>query len=432
MSWSEIVSYVGEQMKTNQFFSAAALASAATAVLMSLKGVPLKIWERIKILIEYKAIVYQTDDLYYYLSLWMRDNNPGKLRNVEYVTELSTKYGIVDDGIAIGLMPTNDNYRAFIKDNGLAKKQKQRRLYELPTNDFFYKRIGWSIVRIGFGKEKMENASEMRNAYLKHFVVSGFFAKRAIKKLLEEVQTLYTPMEEKKCFLYVNDSYEQWKRSAEIEGKDLKSVILDPVIKSTVIEDIRTWMNSKEWYLNRGIAYKRGHLYYGPPGTGKTTLARAIALETGMNLCCFNLNSVSDTELVELMSDIPADSILLFEDIDTVFDGRKNLIKSSKLTFSGFLNALDGVVTLNDVFIIMTTNHIEKLDEALIRPGRIDKRIEIPYADVPQVIEYLSMFYEKPCEKLDIKKRIPISQIQNICLQYPHDMDSAVKQIQKL
>lgn len=431
MSWSEIVSYVGEQMKTNQFFSAAALASAATAVLMSLKGVPLKIWERIKILIEYKAMVYQSDDLYYYLSLWMRDNNPGKLRNVEYVSELSTKYGVVDEGVPIGVMPTNNSYRGF-KENVFQRKQKQHRLYELPTNDFFYKRIGWRIIRIGFGKEKMENASDMRNAYLKHFVVSGFFAKHAIRKLLEEVQTVYTPIEEKKCMLYVNNSYGEWQRSAVIEGKNMSSVIMDPVIKRTVIEDIRTWMSSKEWYKNRGIAYKRGHLYYGPPGTGKTTLARAIALETGMNLCCFNLNSISDTELVELMSDIPADSIILFEDIDTVFDGRKNLIKASKLTFSGFLNALDGVVTLNDVLIIMTTNHIEKLDEALIRPGRIDMKLEIPYADVLQVQEYLGMFYEQPCEKLDIKKRIPMSQVQNICLQYPHDMDSALEQIQKL
>lgn len=423
MSWSEIVEYVSTQMKTNQFFSAAAFASAMTAVLMSLKGVPLKIWERIKVLCEYKATVYQTDDLYYYLSLWMRDNNPGKLRNVEYVTYLNSR-----DKIANEKTDDGGRYNQY-KNEGIEIKKPQKKLYQLPANDFFYKRMYGRLLRIGFGKEKMENASDQRNAYLKHFVLSGFFAKKAIHKLLQEVQNSYGPAEEKKCLLYTNDSYNDWQRSTEIEGKSLSSVILNPELKADIIQDIKTWINSRSWYIDRGIAYKRGHLYYGPPGTGKTTLARAIALETGMNLCSLSLNTVSDTALAELLSDIPKNSILLFEDIDTVFDGRKNLVKGSKLTFSGFLNALDGIITLNDVMVIMTSNHIEKLDEALIRPGRIDRQILIPAAEKPEIEAYLTMFYEQPCQNLDIKKSLSISQIQNICLQHPHDMQAAIDKI---
>ncbi len=94
-----------------------------------------------------------------------------------------------------------------------------------------------------------------------------------------------------------------------------------------------------------------------------------------MNLCYLNLSSgdVDDDKFNRLLLDAPPKSILLLEDIDAIFSQReKGVFTSRKLTFSGFLNALDGVRSQEGQILFMTTNHIENLDPALLRPGRTD------------------------------------------------------------
>lgn len=164
--------------------------------------------------------------------------------------------------------------------------------------------------------------------------------------------------------------------------------------------DFKRWCSLKNWYLKRGIPWRRGHLLYGPPGTGKTALVRALAQEADMPVFCYDLSTLNNGEFCyswESMQE-SAPCIALIEDIDGVFHGRENVLANqdgmrSSLTFDCLLNALGGIQTADGVFVVITTNKPETLDEALgkptadgksSRPGRIDRVFELlpPAADI--------------------------------------------------
>ena len=131
------------------------------------------------------------------------------------------------------------------------------------------------------------------------------------------------------------------------------------------------------------MPYRRGYLLYGPPGTGKTSFILAIAGDLRMNLCVLSLQDENLTEesLTLSMETIPNHSLVLLEDVDAIFVKREATDKrKNNLSFSGLLNALDGVRTIDGRILFMTTNHKEKLDPALLRPGRADLHVELKNA----------------------------------------------------
>jgi chaperone BCS1 len=135
-----------------------------------------------------------------------------------------------------------------------------------------------------------------------------------------------------------------------------------------------------------GIPYKRSYLLYGPPGTGKSSFAQAIASEIKYSICFVNCSDkINDFNFNRLLNSAPKKSIILIEDVDAIFSERKNTEKMNALTFSGFLNSIDGVRSQEGRIIIMTTNFKERLDPALLRPGRIDESYEINYASRYQI-----------------------------------------------
>lgn len=159
-------------------------------------------------------------------------------------------------------------------------------------------------------------------------------------------------------------------------------------------DDFRRWCGLKDWYLERGIPWRRGHLLYGPPGTGKTALVRALAQEADFPVYAYDLSTLGNEEFRDAWRRMQesAPCIALIEDIDGVFHGRKNVLAEqdgmrSSLTFDCLLNAIGGIQTADGVFLVITTNKPELLDEALgkpddngmsSRPGRIDRAFLIP------------------------------------------------------
>eukprot|EP00178_Gracilaria_changii_P024015 TRINITY_DN7249_c0_g1_i1.p1 TRINITY_DN7249_c0_g1~~TRINITY_DN7249_c0_g1_i1.p1 ORF type:complete len:110 (-),score=7.69 TRINITY_DN7249_c0_g1_i1:646-975(-) len=107
-----------------------------------------------------------------------------------------------------------------------------------------------------------------------------------------------------------------------------------------------------------GIPYKRSYLFYGPPGTGKSSLAQAVAAEIQFSICFVNCSDkINDFNFNKLLNTAPKKSIILVEDVDSIFSERKNADNNNQLTFSGFLNAIDGVRSQEGRIIIMTTNY---------------------------------------------------------------------------
>lgn len=177
---------------------------------------------------------------------------------------------------------------------------------------------------------------------------------------------------------------------SDTPGVQMERLALPEHVQSG-IASIEHWYRNERWYRERGIPWKRGCLFHGVPGTGKTATVRALAHKLDMPVFVFDLSTLRNRELRSSWSECRgcAPCIALFEDIDCVFDGRKNVAGTS-LTFDALLNCLDGVQDSSGVLTIVTTNCAEKLDLSLgsvdalgdsSRPGRIDIALEFPPLD---------------------------------------------------
>jgi mitochondrial chaperone BCS1 len=203
-----------------------------------------------------------------------------------------------------------------------------------------------------------------------------------------------------------------------VEGyapRRLDSVVLEPGEKEYLVEDIGKFRKSKQRYERLGIPYHRGYLFYGPPGTGKTSLVSALAAHFGLSIYLINLGDFNDRTLMNAVNQIATNSVLLFEDIDCMKssqarvpettdattqmqDEKKTATERNGVTLSGLLNALDGFYAPSNVLYMMTTNRHETLDEALLRPGRIDYRLYLGKATDRQKVELYRRFFPEATE----------------------------------
>ena len=217
--------------------------------------------------------------------------------------------------------------------------------------------------------------------------------------LLAEAKSMALKAREGKTVLFTSWGPD-WRPFGQPRKKRMLGlVILDKGVAEHIVSDVRDFLSSGDWYHQRGIPYRRGYLLYGPPGSGKTSFIQALAGELDYNICILNLseNNLTDDRLNHLMNHIPERSVLLLEDIDAAFNKREQSDESgftSGVTFSGLLNALDGVASAEECITFMTTNHPEKLDPALLRPGRVDYKVLIGNASEHQVREMFLRFYE--------------------------------------
>ncbi|KAK1771833.1 mitochondrial chaperone BCS1 [Phialemonium atrogriseum] len=239
-----------------------------------------------------------------------------------------------------------------------------------------------------------------------------------LKALLHEAREAYMKKDEDKTLIYRGQTRSggmdpSWQRCMARTSRPLSTVILDEKVKQELIRDVKDYLDpaTRRWYSNRGIPYRRGYLLYGPPGTGKSSLSLALAGHFKMRIYIVSLSSVTTGEesLASLFADLPRRCVVLLEDIDTAGlshtreEAPKDVGKdaetpkdetptpkgetaassggSGRLSLSGLLNILDGVASQEGRVLVMTTNHLEKLDKALIRPGRVDMVVKFDRAD---------------------------------------------------
>lgn len=213
-----------------------------------------------------------------------------------------------------------------------------------------------------------------------------------LKDLLNKCRCEYLELMKNKTSIFKH-RHDDWEKTEAVDIRQPETVILDEEKKTALLDDIKCFLESKAWYSALGTPHRRGYLLYGPPGTGKSSLSLLIAGACDLDIYILTLSSLNDDSLDELFTKLPPRCIVLLEDIDavdaahsrqhgaepTVQEAKSSLRENrkGKVSLSALLNAIDGVGSQEGRLLIMTTNHVEQLDAALIRPGRVDMKLEL-------------------------------------------------------
>jgi SpoVK/Ycf46/Vps4 family AAA+-type ATPase len=220
-----------------------------------------------------------------------------------------------------------------------------------------------------------------------------------------------------------------WDFRQERNARSFGTVFLPRELQDEIEADLRAFTESRERLKRLELPWRRGYLLSGPPGTGKTSLSLAIAGTLNFQLASLSLTDIkSDGELRQAVSQLRKRTVLVIEDIDAYsisHDRDHNTAKDGELSLSGLLNALDGFETPEGLVTICTTNHIEHLDPALIRSGRLDRNFHLGHIEAPELDRLFKWFYEidppHPAPEDTVKAKIAPAEINEAFKQHLDD-----------
>jgi BCS1-like protein/ATPase family protein associated with various cellular activities (AAA) len=332
-------------------------------LLAYLRSVPVTVYRYVKSRFVFSIEVVQTDDAFGWLIAWL-DQHPSVQRSKRLVIQTRR---LDDDQTAVSYSPLGTH---FMRHRG-------------------------KVVWLERNRER-QKADGMLMGLWETITLSTLSRRRGfLEDILLEAKAIHDDTRKGKVCIWSLSQYGDWMEIARKQPRPIESVVLADGIVERTLGDIRSFDRRRDWYQEIGVPYRRGFLLYGPPGNGKTSLVFAIASELHRDLAIVSLSTptLTDDGLRSALARLPNNSILLIEDIDGVFNQRKPVRPDMKLTFSGLLNALDGVATSDGRIMFVTTNFLDRLDPALIRPGRVDVRISIGGPGPEQIAELHRRFF---------------------------------------
>lgn len=402
--WEQLTGYLSQlntAAQSNQFLAAGLSMYGLGVLTYFLRNVPLRIWNFIKrqattSLSFTSAGIGTNMETFGNFLTWYEKKRWSKFSRSISLTGMWTHGDNVNDGTVVG--PGDGKHF------------------------FFYKNRPCWMTR-----SRMQEGTGFQVTYEIQITMLGR-NRQAILDMVEEFR--YKPGEDTIGVYIMNG--EGWIRLADVTKRPLKTVVIKREMKEQLVGTIKRWMDSKDWYTNRGLPYKLTIVLTGLPGTGKTSLIKALASHFRMNVCMINLSLMTDHTFERALSTAPANSFVVIEDFDssTATHARKalvgkvkskettatkdgdvsetttettkagdsqnllsDLMGASLLTLSGILNALDGILSLDGKIVFMTTNVYETLDPALIRKGRVDYTYELTKLSHAEIRDYIELMF---------------------------------------
>lgn len=367
---------VAAAFSANQFFSGGLLLGALGLAAVWLRNVPKHLWSLFKRGFVSTLTFDNRDDLIFTTLVEYMDAKD-VLRGINQFTvrgvRQSSGYSSFADDIRQGAYP-----QAFLSPGE-----------------------GFHVFRLDGRMMWMTREVQVVQTVLEKITLSTFGRnKKPLEDFIRSAIAHRIARELNKIAIYVPNpfNHSDWMRAKLGNNRKLASIVLKEGQTEAILADLHRFFASHDRYEVLGIPWRRGYLLYGSPGTGKTSLVTALASELTLNVCSLSLASggLNDDRVNALLSSVPPRSLILIEDIDSFFRQRDQATSQMKLSFSGFINALDGVASHEGSVIFMTTNYPELIDDAVIRSGRVDFRMELSKCDRHQLREMFLKFYDDP------------------------------------
>ena len=168
--------------------------------------------------------------------------------------------------------------------------------------------------------------------------------------------------------------------------RDINTLFYNEGIKEGILQHIDSYIENESIYTKRNLLHKTGILLYGNPGTGKTSLATALATKYQYDLIIIDMATFDKLDLTTLTNCINSDVknfVILLEDVDTIYnlnrdaDGNQVADRDEKKIINKMLQFLDSSTSPNNVIFIATSNYPDRLDDAILRAGRFDYKVNV-------------------------------------------------------
>lgn len=359
-------------MELNSFTLQGMVLILMGAALAYLRSIPQALWRFIKTQFTIVIDVTERDVFYDWVANWLAaQEHFGKCRRLSVSAERKN----TDSG------------------QPMVKAELERKTWKVKIapaqGEHFFK---WQGCRVWMHKDR-EKLKET-GVFLGFFESVQFtFLTRSralVEDFLDEVRRFNVSDDDRRLAIYTNQ-YSVWRLLSLVHPRSTDTVVLSGDKMQLLIGDIERFFASKLWYQEHAIPYRRGYLLHGPPGNGKSSLVRALASHFQRDVYILRAGKdLDDANFMELLPSLPENAFLLIEDVDCISDDSKE----NKLTRSGFLNALDGIAAATGRVVFMTTNFVDRLDEALRRPGRADVTRLIDSPTEHQAHVYLRRFLD--------------------------------------
>lgn len=385
----------------NPFLSGGLFITITASIIAFARNLPMRIWKSLREQFMVEVSVMNNDPLFDWITLWLNDHPYSKKTRRLLATTVanyeSDSGANCIEGAQACPAATSSQYPDEVK---------RPRLILSPAKGQHFFRYGGTILWLSRGDggspaESGGNKAQSNNFRFReesyHLRIFGR-SQKVLRQLLGEAIERAIAFQAKKISAFVG-VYSSWRRLRTFTPRKMESVILPDGVAENILRTLKDFIVAKPWYQEMGIPYHLGLLFHGTPGSGKTSIIGALAGELKMNLYILSLASddMDDERFACLLSEIPPNSFMVLEDVDAAFAARKRTDDDGQprkgLTLTGILNALDGFMASEGSIVLMTTNHRDRLDPALIRPGRVDFEEEFSTATQSQLRRLYQRFF---------------------------------------